>query len=468
MRIRTFFGIVIALFLAVLVSYLTQQNIDLLIQEFRLTDTTKVPLYGIILAVFALGFLPTVGVLLFRTLHGELAARQARKRSRHVKSLQGSFRRAIDFQADGQWARAVAELEGVLAEQPEDFSTLLRHGEVLRLQGRGDEALDVHRRASVLYPQSVSLLYQLAEDYQDRGEGKVAREIRDRVLRDFPDMGLLICRRRRNGALAVEDWKEAARWQEKIEAFVKAGGNVTELEKEAWIRRGLLFQKGVALMEEEQLDEAKDCFHQILRDEPGFIPASIMIGEAALMSGRAKAALGEWTQGFASTGSPVFLQRIEDHFIEQGAPAEGIDTFRRLIASADPNILPRFYLGRFYYRLEMHEEALKVLHEVREELASSPTLHFILARIRERRGEMAKAAENYLHCVQQAGIDRAEFRCRTCRSEYDAWRARCESCGSWNSVDIDFQIEHVSAEELGLRMAPVWAVYDDGVESQNP
>ena len=44
--------------------------------------------------------------------------------------------------------------------------------------GRTEQALDAHRKGSALYPQSVALLYQLTEDYEARGETKVAAEVR--------------------------------------------------------------------------------------------------------------------------------------------------------------------------------------------------------------------------------------------------------------------------------------------------
>ena len=56
-----------------------------------------------------------------------------------------------------------------------------------------------------------------------------------------------------------------------------------------------------------------------------------------------------------------FLQRIEAHFIELGEPVAAIECLRGVIAESDNDLLPRFFLGRLYYRLEMHEEALKVL-----------------------------------------------------------------------------------------------------------
>lgn len=461
MRLRTFVGILVALLVVVAVAYLSNLNVELLGEPFEVTSGRSVPLYGAILAVFLLGFLPVVTVLLVKTLRGDLAMRRERRLSREAKSRSGSFRRAVDYQADGQWGRAAAELSALLAEQPEEFGTLLLQGEVLRHQGKVKEALELHRRASVLYPHSVAVLYQLAEDYEVLGEVDVARQIRDRVLRDFPGVGLQVLRRRRNAALSAGDWKRASHLQEKIRGLLADAPGTAGAEGKNGVQLGLAYQDAVTMLEGRQVDEARQALRQLLDEEPRFVPAYIMLGEAALVAGDDEQALSEWRAGFESTGSPVFLQRIEDHFIERERPLEAIDTLHELVGVAGSDLLPRYFLGRLYYRLEMHAESLRVLGGLGERIHGSPTYHLLLARIHERRGELKLAVKSYLASIQEAGLTNAEYVCSVCRSRFAAWQDRCDLCGSWNSVDFDFEEEKVSAEDLGERSRPVWAVYSE-------
>ena len=58
MRLRTFVGILVALLVVVAVSYLSHQNVELLSERFEITSERSIPLYGMVLAVFLLGFLP--------------------------------------------------------------------------------------------------------------------------------------------------------------------------------------------------------------------------------------------------------------------------------------------------------------------------------------------------------------------------------------------------------------------------
>lgn len=473
MRIRTYLGLLLALGAIFLASYLTHQNQQLIHEPFRLATETTVPLWTVLLGVFLLGLLPTMTVLLVGSVRRDLALRDERRKSREAESIQASFRRAVDYQADGQWARAASELEVVLAARPKDFSPLLRYGEVLRRMGRLERALEVHQRASVQYPTSAALLYQLAEDYEARGEGEVAREIRNRLLRDFPSFGLSVLRRRRNAALGARQFAKASELERQIQTLAPAEAPAApegaapaapgaeeagreEARLEDGVRLGLEYERGVAQLEGEEVEAAMATFRGLLEREPRFIPAAIMLGEAQLVAEDEPAAIETWLAGYRRTGSPVFLQRIEDHFIEGEEPRRAIETLRRLIAEGGRDLLPRFFLGRLYYRLEMHDEALKVLEALAERIGTSPTYYYVLGRLRERRGELLAAVDCYATCARQLGLAQAEYRCKVCRAMQSDWRDRCDACGSWSSIEMDFEEENVSAEALGVAEAAVW------------
>ncbi len=468
MQIRTFIGILLGVLLVVYVAVLTQLNRDFLVQPFELSSGLSIPLYAAMLAVFLAGLLPPVTALLVSSLKRDLWQRRERRRSREIESLDHRFRRATDFHFDGQLSKAAALLDELLTERPEHFATLLRLGQVLRQQGNTSEALEVHRRASVLYPRSVTLLYQLAEDYDAVGEEQVATEIRNRILRDFPDHGLNVTRRRRDRAMAAGEWDVAMRRHEQIGSRLKEAGDADGLEREQSVSLGLTYQRGVALLEKDRPDEAVAIFRELLEQEPLFVPAGIMLGEAELMLDNEEAALDDWRQGFKRTGSPVFLQRIEDHHIEAEAPAQAIETVRSLIAHTDNDVLLRFFLGRLYYRLEMHDEALKALQGIGERLDDSPTYHFLLGRIRQRRSDQLGAMARYLTCLKRLGVSSINFSCQVCGTRYGEWNARCVQCGSWNAVDLDIREDQLQPEELGVVHLPVWGGYDSREETSTP
>ena len=328
MRLRSFVGLLLAVAAVFAGSYLTHHNRDLLHERFRLGPTASLPLWGALLAVFLVGFLPAGLTLVVDTLRRELAARRDRRRTREQEALEATFRRALDFAADGQQARAAVELEAYLAARPGDFEGLLRYGEVLRGLGRLDEAVEVHRRAATLYPRSVGILHQLAQDHVEKGETDVAREIHGRIVREFPGFGLEVLRRQRAAAVARRDWAEAGKLHERIAQFLNEAGDAAALARESSLAQGLEYQGGVLLLEQDRAEEAAQIFRRLLAGEPRFLPARIMLGEAELLAGREPEAVAAWRVGYLETGSPAFLHRIEDHFIEQEEPVQAIETLR--------------------------------------------------------------------------------------------------------------------------------------------
>jgi lipopolysaccharide biosynthesis regulator YciM len=464
MRLRSFFGLLLAIGFAFLVAYHSNLNEALLAERFQLTSTRSVPLWAAILGAFLMGFLPVGVALVVDTLRHELAQRKERRREREQTSLQAAFRRAVDLEADGQLVPAALELETYLAGRPESFGGLLRYGAVLREVGREDEAIDVHRRAANLYPHSTAVLYELAADYVAKGEPEVAREIHARLVRDVPGAGLEVLRRRRAEAVGRRDWTEAMRLHEQIGQVLSSNGDARALARDAVLGRGLDYQRGVLALEQDRPGDAAEIFRRVLAHEPRFLPARIMLGEAELLAEREEAAIEAWRSGYSETGSPVFLQRIEDHFIEREEPLRAIETLRRVIAEADNDLLPRFYLGRLYSRLEMLDEAARTLGGLAERIRSSPTYHFLLGRIHERRGDHARAVESYVACLQQLELGSAEYRCGVCHTRYEDWQDFCDRCRSWNSVELDFEEERLSAGELGVQPVPVWGALEDSGE----
>ena len=77
---------------------------------------------------------------------------------------------------------------------------------------------------------------------------------------------------------------------------------------------------------------------------------------------------------------------------------------------------------------------------------------------------MRRAVESYLACIRQLGLDRADYMCKVCRTRSAEWNDRCDSCGSWNSIELDFEEEHLSPPQLGVRETPVWGPPEESGE----
>ncbi len=204
------------------VSYLTYLNAELLQVPLRLPWGLSWPLWAASAGLFLLGFLPPTILLVVRALSVELEERRLRRRRRADRSLAAAVRRAVDGAADGQWQRAVDELAPVVGKKTEDFQALLLYGEALRRTDRAERGAEVHRTASVLYPESAAVLYQLAEDLEQAGDRRGAEQARARILQ-LDGLGVGVLRRRIEAAAAAGDEAGAAVLKEELAARLGAG-----------------------------------------------------------------------------------------------------------------------------------------------------------------------------------------------------------------------------------------------------
>ena len=181
--------------------------------------------------------------------------------------------------------------------------------------------------------------------------------------------------------------------------------------------------------------------------------------QAILQQGDEPEAVRVWFQGFQATGSPIFLSRLEEHYLKREEPLQAIEALKRCIASARKDTLARFHLGKLYFRLEMLDDAMSVLQSLEGLASYAPTLHYLLGRIHERRGQFNDASKSYRKVIKEMDLVQLEYRCRHCESSLVAWEPRCPSCGDWNGVEVNFR-EEIPLEELGLSAAPIYTTRD--------
>ena len=173
------------------------------------------------------------------------------------------------------------------------------------------------------------------------------------------------------------------------------------------------------------------------------------------MQGQDAEAQQTWYRGFEITGSPIILRTLEEHFLQREEPMGAIEALKRCIAQSRPDTLSRFYLGKLYFRLEMLDDALAVLTSLEGRATYAPTLHYLLGRIHERRGNHREATAEYRAVIKEMDLVQLDYRCRACSEILMEWAHRCPSCAEWNSVEVNFR-EELSLEELGLAPAPIY------------
>ena len=190
------------------------------------------------------------------------------------------------------------------------------------------------------------------------------------------------------------NWKKALEAHERVGKFSDPGDpkNVFDLR----VGTGIQYEIAVDRLRSGKPREAIAILRRLLKEQKQFIPAHVKLGEALREQGQESEAIQVWYDGFAATNSPIFLTTLVEHHLQREQPLAAIEALKHCISKASKDTVPRFYLGKLYFRLEMLDDAFVVLTALQERATYAPTLHYLLGRIHERRGNQRDAAIEYL------------------------------------------------------------------------
>jgi lipopolysaccharide biosynthesis regulator YciM len=429
-------------------------NAELLRQDFRLPRGLFLPVGWALLWTFVLGAALTSFVGLTREVGLAIDRSRLRKTGRKAEEIEEEYARGVVAAREGREEDALRHFRAVLERDSRHFNTLVHLGEVLRHQGRHAEAIEVHRKAHHLKPESTRPLYALAEDHEAKGDLDRARAVVGRILA-LQKNSIDAWRKLRSLHEQERDWDKALEAQAQVERLSPGGAS----EADRRFGLGLRHEAAAAALARGKAREGVAAFRRIARDQPAFIPAWVGLGHGLVRTGQESDGLAAWHEGFARTGSPVFLALLEDHFMQREEPMGAIDALKRCMARARKDTLVRFYLGKLYFRLEMLDDAFAMLSALEGRADYAPTLHYLLARILERRRDFRAAALEYRRVIKETELVELDHKCRACGHGMIEWADRCPSCREWNSVEVDFR-EEISLEELGLPAAPIYTAED--------
>ena len=460
MQIRTFLAILASLVLVAFLAGLAYQNTQLLEQQFRLTPSRNVPLWTVLLGAFLAGVLSFVVVFLLRGSAGLLDKLRVLQGRGTGRALDDIYNRGIEAALEGREERALEHFKNILARNPDHVQALLKGGAVLRSLGRPAEAVDLHKRAHRLHEKALEPLYELVKDYEALGEVGKGKVVLDRIIQLRPKRALSAFRSLRRYAIDEGDWDRAWQLQGRIEGMVES--DPAKLAAERLHGIGIRYETACAMAREGREREALNALRKIARSAPAFVPASMRLGEILAAQGLEEDAVKVWTSGFRQTSSPAFLARIEEQFLASEDPGGAIGALQDAVATTQRDFLPRFLLAKLYLRLEMIDEALRELSALADRVGradrskGSPTLHAHLGYAYERRHEFQAAAEAYRHVIRDQDHLALGYRCQSCERLYPRWVDRCEGCGEWNRVTLDFG-EDTTLEDLKLSTGPVYS-----------
>ncbi len=454
MKVRTFLFILLTMGVVYAMSSLFVDNREVLGRNVRFWGVGDLSVGLTLLIFLLLGAVITTLAGLTREFGALLSHRKQRLERKRSEEIEEEYSRGLVAVLEGREDEALLHFRAVLERDSRNFNTLLKLGEVFRHQEKYNEAIELHRKAHHLKEEDPRPLYALVEDYEAKGDIDRARAVLGKIIALNKHL-VSACRKLRSLHAKERNWTKALEAHERVERH--AGANDQERGADLRIGVGIRFEIASERLESGRAKDAIADLKRVLQEDPRFIPAHVRLGEALVREGREAAALEAWYAGFESTGSPVFLTVLEEHFLQREQPLSAIEALKRCIARSRKDTLARFYLGKLYFRLEMLDDALAVLPPLADRASHAPSLHYLLGRIHERRKNHREASLEYRKVIREMDLVELEYRCRACGETATDWAARCRGCGEWNTVEVDFR-EEISAEELGLSPSPVYTI----------
>lgn len=435
MKVIHVFFVLLALIAMAALANLYYDNHELLNRQLLMPGDYKAKVWWVILSVFALGFLLnllwTAVIELYRAVKG-LNASAATRLGRRIGER---LREAKDLLAHGLPREAAPMLKSILVQRPDHGEARLLLADCQLRNGEGEASLAGLQSLCTDLPDYVEARYLLADAMTAQRDREGAATVLRQIAADQPKQALRALRRLRAWHLEGARWSEALEAHRKLMAQFSAELGPGERAQGA----ALLYQTGVQKVEEDQFKDAAQIFQQVLKEAPEFVPAYLGLGRAMALQDQDSQAVEIWLEGFRATGEGVFLQEIEDYFIQLGKPEEGLAVLERVAATSQHAPTAKFFLGKMLYRLEILDRALDLFQEVRAQVVYSPILFFFMAKIHSRRGRSEAALNEYRQLLRNLGVLKLRFECSVCTHKTPDYQDRCESCGSWNSSHFLFK-----------------------------
>jgi lipopolysaccharide biosynthesis regulator YciM len=226
-------------------------------------------------------------------------------------------------------------------------------------------------------------------------------------------------------------WAEALDVERKIRKQVKTADENQRLIGLQYERAKELLEKGDERLYEGILKDIRE----ITEENKRFIPAYILAADVYRKMGRLNDAGRVYGRGFSKTGHVIFLQKMEDLYVQRGEPGVILKIYRRLLEVAPKNQFLIFLYARLCLKLEMIDEAIEILNSLMAEEKEFQGLHRAMAEAYVHRGEHDAASREFGKAfpITKAYVP---FYCANCQSVKEEWTDFCENCYSWNTVNI--------------------------------
>jgi lipopolysaccharide biosynthesis regulator YciM len=398
----------------------------------RLSSESSTEVYPISLVLFsvAAGALAVVMLVGAREIRGYILNWQSSRRRKREEKVQNYYDDGVLASLSRRTAEAISLLQKVLALDPNHTRALVSLGNIFRKEKHYNEAIRLHRKARVLDEDNIEILFTLSKDLEDAKRYEEAIQALEEILKlDSTNPSALY--RIRDIHLRTRKWLDAHGVQERL---LKAGLPDRELRMETQIMTGLKYEVARMYMDRGDRDQARKYFKEAIKLDKNFLPARIGFAETLIREGKLRQAAESWEKSYVKTGNPIFLQRLEDLYLEMGEPGEMIRIYQDALVRHSMDPMLKLALGKLYYRLEMIDDAFDLLSTLEGLHDPSEDLRKMMVSLYIRKGNTEAAMLEIQDSLSGSRPVSLMFHCTACRYQTREWSGRCPQCERWNTI----------------------------------
>ena len=401
---------------------------------------------GFIVLSFVLGIIMSIIVSFFFDVKSSIGGWVAGKKERKAAEFKESLERARVYDRRGDREKAIDSLQKIIRTAPQLEETYVCLSDIYTSMEEYDKARETLDLGEVNLGKKESLMLKKVRVNLSAKEYLRNENILKEVLK-INESNIDALRILRDFYVGKKDWDNAYEIQKRIGKFIK-----TDEEKRRFV--GIRYERALTLFNtrfHQNTDKIIDTLKEIIGEDKRFIPAYILLGETYIKIGKLNEAGRVYGRGYTKTGHIEFLLKMEDLYINRGDPGAILKIYQRVLDLSPKDHLITFLYARLCLRLEMIDEALDMLNELIEEGEEFRGLHRAMAEAYIHREEMDNAVAEFRKAFPMEEEVYIPFVCMKCQAVKHEWTDFCESCLSWNTINVKKE-EFLRADTTELRM----------------
>lgn len=390
------------------------------------------PAAMIVISCIIVGLILGFGAHIYSTASHWMKHWNRERTEKKQREISAIYREGVGRLISGDLKKARALLKKALDRDPKRVDTLIAMASLTSQEGNPEEGLELLHKAGEIDPKSMEVLFKTSAIQEETGKDEEAIASYLKLLALEKDNRKAL-RSLRDLYIKHNRWQEALELQRKV---LKVGPGANRVEQEKRLLLYLRYEVAHQAISEGSPEDAKSELKDILRQEADFAPARVSLGDAYAAMNRGDDAVKTWQEGYKKLGKGVFLERLEDYFMEREDPSSLLNFFRGLVLEQGEDLVFRLFYGKLCLRLEMIDEAKEQLKEVESSGVESSQLHLLLAETYRRCREPEQAINEYQSALGISKRLHLNFSCEKCQHVTTEWNSRCPSCGDWDTTSL--------------------------------